>query len=76
MTLFGYCMFYIAVDLYIMLHIMPLVYRNDIRNNLILLVFALVDFHVGSQVGSVCKLFTTMSTSIGFLASVRSHVSL
>ena len=25
MTLFGYCMFYIAVDLYIMLHIMPLV---------------------------------------------------
>ena len=51
-------------------------YRNDIRNNLFLLVFALVDLHMGSQVGSVCKLFATMSASIGFLASVRPHVTL
>ena len=29
-----------------------------------------------SQVGSVCKLFTTMSASVWFLSSVRPHVSL
>lgn len=29
-----------------------------------------------SQVGSVCKLFTTMSAAVWFLPGVRSHVTL
>ena len=32
--------------------------------------------HVGSQVGSVRELLTTVGTAVGFLSCVRSHVSL
>ena len=32
--------------------------------------------HVSSEVGSVCKLLSTLRTSEGFLSRVRSHVSL
>ena len=35
-----------------------------------------VGLHVSSQVGSVSKLFSTMSTAIGLLSGVRSHMAL
>jgi hypothetical protein len=37
---------------------------------------ALVCFHVSSQVGSVGKLLSAMSTAEGLFSGVRSHVSL
>ena len=35
-----------------------------------------VGLHVGSQVGSVRKLLPTVSTAVGLLSSVRSHMAL
>ena len=37
---------------------------------------AVMRLHVGSQVGSVRELLTTVGTAVGFLSCVRSHVSL
>ena len=37
---------------------------------------AVMGLHVSSQVGSVSKLFPTMSAAVGFLSGVRSHMAL
>ena len=47
--------------------------RNSVLNALLPV---LVHLHVGSQVGSVRELLTTVGTAVGFLSCVRSHVSL
>ena len=37
---------------------------------------AVVGLHMGSQVGSVRKLLPAVSTAVGFLSGVRSHMAL
>ena len=50
---------------------------KEIRNSVLnALLPVLVHLHVGSQVGSVRELLTTVGTAVGFLSCVRSHVSL